>query len=246
MYFEIHGQGDSLLLLHGFNVSGITWKAFIPYFSKTYQLIIPDLRGHGKTDNPPDRFSHRLVAEDISKLLDRLGVGKVKCIGTSTGGMALLHMALQQPDRVSDMVLVGSTHYYPESARAVMRRRTEDTLTPEIIEKLRQYHRLGNDQIRALHRHFHSFKDSQGDMDLTHAQLGAIKARTLIVHGDRDTFYPLSIPMEMYQSIPRAYLWVIPNGGHIPISECAPVFSRIALQFLRGDWERTQMPRTDV
>ena len=58
------------------------------------------------------------------------------------------------------------------------------------------------------------------------------------MHGDRDRFFPVSIPVEMYRSIPRSYLWLVPNGGHVPIIEHAAAFAQTALQFLRGDWEK--------
>ena len=238
MYYEIHGEGDPLLLLHAYNASGIFWKPFIPAFSERYRLIIPDIRGHGRTDNPAAGFSHRQVARDTYALLDHLEIGPFRAIGVSTGGNALVHMALQQPARPQAMVLVGSTYRYPESARAVMRQRTEDTLTPEIVEKLRHYHKLGDDQIRALHLIFHSIKDCRDDMNLTPGHLAAVRASTLIVHGDRDTFFPLSIGVDMYRAIPDAYLWTIPNGDHIPIVKHAEAFTHTALEFLRGGWQQ--------
>jgi pimeloyl-ACP methyl ester carboxylesterase len=54
-------------------------------------------------------------------------------------------------------------------------------------------------------------------MNFTAPLLSTIRARTLIVHGDRDEFFPVNIPVEMYQAIPSAYLWIIANGGHVPI-----------------------------
>lgn len=238
MYYEIHGRGDPLLLLHAYNASGAFWKPFIPAFSEHYRLIIPDIRGHGRTDNPAAQFSHRQVACDTFALLDRLGIDLFRAIGVSTGGNTLVHMARQQPARIEAIVLVGCTYRYPESARAVMRQRTEETLTPQIVEKLRAYHKLGDEQIRALHLIFHGIKDCYDDMDLTPAQLADIRASALIVHGDRDTFFPLSIAVDMYRAIPDAYLWTVPNGGHIPIVDHAEAFTRTALKFLRGDWKR--------
>ena len=86
-----------------------------------YQLIIPDLRGHGRSTNPSGAFTHRQSALDVYALLDQLGVKRFKAMGISTGGMTLLHMATQQRDRVEAMVLIGATSYFPEEARAIMR-----------------------------------------------------------------------------------------------------------------------------
>jgi pimeloyl-ACP methyl ester carboxylesterase len=72
-------------------------------------------------------------------------------------------------------------------------------------------------------------------MNFTPPLLSTITARTLIVHGDRDPFYPVSLPVEMYAAIPRSYLWVVPNGGHGPIfGEMTESFVKGVLAFLRG------------
>jgi pimeloyl-ACP methyl ester carboxylesterase len=77
-------------------------------------------------------------------------------------------------------------------------------------------------------------------MNFTPPYLSTITARTLIVHGDRDRFFPVSIPVEMYRAIPDSYLWVIPNGLHRPewvFGEAhAGAFAKAALEFLNGDW----------
>jgi pimeloyl-ACP methyl ester carboxylesterase len=75
-------------------------------------------------------------------------------------------------------------------------------------------------------------------MNLTVASLSTIKTKTLIVAGDRDHFFPVSIPVEMYTAIPHAYLWIVPNGDHVPIlGERAKLFTQTTLDFLRGNWE---------
>jgi len=75
-------------------------------------------------------------------------------------------------------------------------------------------------------------------MAFTPPLLASITAKTLVVHGDRDDFFPVPIPVEMYRSIPNSYLWIVPNGGHVPIGDHAEEFKRLALEFLGGKWER--------
>lgn len=238
MYYQVHGQGSPLVLLHGFTGSSQTWEPFIADFAKHYRLIVPDLRGHGLTTNPTNQFTHRQSALDIFALLDQLKINQFKAMGISTGGMTLIHMATQQPVRVDAMVLIGSTIYFPEQARVIMRKSTVESLTAQDWERLRQRHKHGDEQIRALRNQFHNFKDSYDDMNFTSPYLSIITARTLIVHGDRDAFFPVSIPIEMYRSIPQCYLWIVPNGGHVPIfGKRASVFTQTALEFLLGDRE---------
>ena len=80
-----------------------------------------------------------------------------------------------------------------------------------------------------------AFKDSYDDMNFTPPLLSTITARTLIVHGDRDPLYPVDMALQLYNSIPHSYLWIIPNGGHGPIfGDMVDRFAETALAFLNG------------
>lgn len=238
MYYEVFGQGSPLVLLHGFTGSSHVWKPYTAEFAKHYRVIVPDLRGHGRSTNPTNQFTHRQSARDVFALLDQLRIDRFKGIGSSSGGMTLIHMATQQAGRVEAMVLIASTIYFPEQARDRMRRTTLEGMPPEALERQRQTHKRGDDQIRALIAQFHAFKDSYDDMNFTPPYLSTIKTRTLIVHGDRDDFFPVSIPVEMYRSIPHSFLWIIPNGGHSLFAGRETAITQTALEFLRGDWEK--------
>ena len=238
MYYESHGHGEPLILLHGFTGSGAdAWGQFIDAFSESYRVIVPDLRGHGRSTNPSDEFTHRQSALDVFALLDHLAVDEFRAMGISGGGMTLLHMATRQPNRVEAMVLIGATSYFPEQARAILRGVDPDTQPEDAWQGMRQRHVRGDDQIRALWNQFNAFKDSYDDMNFTAPYLSTITARTLIVHGDRDIFFPVSIPVEAYEAIPRSYLWIVPNGGHVPIGAMAEFFATTAMSFLKGEWE---------
>ena len=92
----------------------------------------------------------------------------------------------------------------------------------------------GGDQARELSTQFTAFKDSYDDMNFTTPYLSTIKARTLIVHGDRDIFFPVAIPVEMYQAIAAAELWIVPRGGHVPIyGPRQEEFLNVATEFLQ-------------
>ncbi len=78
-------------------------------------------------------------------------------------------------------------------------------------------------------------------MNFTPPYLSTITASTLIVHGDRDQFFPVSIPVEEYEAIPDSYLWIVPNGGHVPLlgsERGRTMFSELVLDFLAGEWRR--------
>src|ERR1700730_6446185 len=131
MYYVTHGQGEPLVLLHGYTGSSGDWELFLPDLAQEYRLIMPDLRGHGRSTNPSMTFTFRQAARDVFALLDHLGIDQFKAIGMSGGGNTLLHMATQQPKRVAAMVLVSATSYYPEQARTIMQQYHVDTLSDE-------------------------------------------------------------------------------------------------------------------
>jgi pimeloyl-ACP methyl ester carboxylesterase len=184
---------------------------------KGYQLIIPDLRGHGRSTNPGAVFTFQQFAQDMFALLDYLGVKQYRAIGMSLGAEILLHMATKWPQRIEDMVLISATPYFPEQTRALMRQRTIASRDESEWQQMRAWHVHGDQQIKALFEMEHNFKDCYQDLNFTPAVLSTISARTLVVHGDRDPLFPVELALQLYQSIPHSYLWIVPNGGHIPI-----------------------------
>jgi pimeloyl-ACP methyl ester carboxylesterase len=237
MYHEIRGEGAPLVLLHGGGGVGANWNLLFKEPPAGFRLVIPDLRGHGRTTNPSGRFTFRQCALDVLALLDSLRIERFRAIGLSMGAKALLHAATQQPDRIEAMVLVSAAPYFAEQARAIMRTVTPDNRSEAEWAQMRVWHPRGDAQIRELWRQVNAFAGSYDDMNFTPPYLRTITARTLIVHGDRDPLYPVALATEMYAAIPHAYLWVVPNGGHGPIfGDRAAQFVQTALQFLRGEW----------
>lgn len=219
MYYEIHGEGYPLLLLHGFTGSGAGLVQEFKQLSSNHKLIIPDLRGHGRSTNPSKQFTFRQAALDIFALLEHLNINQCSAIGFSGGGCALLHMANQHPNKIKSMTLVSAAPYFPLQTRDIMKQFANQGKTEEQWAALRSIHFHGDEQIQMLLKQVSAFaNDDMKDMNFTSEMLSKIKTKTLIVQGDKDPIYPIELSIEMYKSIPDAYLWIIPNGGHVPIS----------------------------
>jgi pimeloyl-ACP methyl ester carboxylesterase len=235
MHYEIRGEGEPLLLLHGGTGIGADWAHVFPIDPPGYRIVVPDLRGHGRSTNPSRQFTFTQCAEDVVALLDALQIDRAKAIGMSMGAKTLLHVATAHPDRLSAMVLVSATPYFPQPMRAIAATFDARTLSEDDWAALRQRHVHGDDQIRALWEMTRGFATSYDDMAFTPPLLATIRARTLVVHGDRDPLYPLELAVEIYRSIPNAALWVVPNGAHGPIfGAMAPRFVETALAFLQS------------
>lgn len=241
IYYEIHGEGEPLVLLHGFMMNHSMWSWWIEDLSKDYRLIIPDLRGHGHSTNPSNEFTHKKSAEDIYGLLDTLDIDTFNGIGFSSGGMILTHMAIMDTSRIKAMVLIGSTTFFPESCRERQRATSYESANKNErwMNTLKKRHSRGEEQIRSILSQFNQMADSYDDMNFTSPYLSTIQSRTLIIHGDRDAYFPIDIPVNSYKSIPNSYLWIVPSFGHSSIrtdSIWANTFLIVVNQFFSGEW----------
>jgi len=234
LYVETRGSGPPLVLLHGFFGCGATWAPHLDALAARYRVIVPDLRGHGRSTFPDKRYSHRITGQDLLGLLDQLGLQRVRALGISSGGMTLLHASVSQPERFEALTLIGATSEFPPEARAIMSQTTSlEAIPPDVVADLRGCVAGGEPQMLDLVRTFNGFKDSYDDMNLTAKDLARITAPTLIVHGDRDPFFPVRIPAAVYSAIPKAQLWIVPNGDHVPIyGEHEAWFQAEVLRFL--------------
>lgn len=214
MYYEIHGNGIPLLLLHGFTGSGAALIELFNDVTNEYQLIIPDIRGHGRSTNPSKVFAHRQAALDIEALLKHLNIAQCIAVGFSCGGNILLHLAVRQTTLIEKMIIVSATPYYPHQVREIMRQFTIESKTKEEWEAMRKIHFHGDEQIKMIWQQVNAMSTSEDDMNLTSSDLARIKIQTHIIQGDRDPLYPLDITIEMYRDIPGSSLWIIPNSGH--------------------------------
>ncbi len=230
------GAGVPLLFLHGFMGYGADWPhVFGEQSPAGYRLIAPDLPGHGDSEGQPGPYSFAAAADAIVDLLDYLSVERIPIVGLSGGGIVALHLAVRYPSRISRLVVISAPPRFPEQAKLIQRAFSDAMIPPEEQERMRQRHRRDG-QIALLTEQTRAMADA-GDPDFSREELARIEAETLIVFGDRDPLYPVSIAVDLRAAIPRSWLWIVPNGGHGPIfREFAPQFRATLLDFLSGRW----------
>lgn len=238
MYYEEHGEGEPLLLLHAFGWTGSSWSDYVPALAERYRVIVPDLPGHGRSTNPNPSGAWRIdaVAHQILGFMDALDLGQVRALGGSAGGVVLLSAATMQPERFEAIALVGSTPYRSKATRDWI---LENALPYGAEPDSGSVTRHGAERAAVLERQFRNLGDHYGDHQLTPDLLGSITARTLIVHGDNDVLIPVSLAWDMYQAIPDAHLWIVPHGGHVPYRDPAnaAIFKQRILAFFEGAWD---------
>ncbi|MFC0005605.1 alpha/beta fold hydrolase [Micromonospora siamensis] len=118
LYYETHGQGSPLILLHGGLGSGEMFGAILPALAAKHQVILPDLQGHGRTADIDRPLDIPLMADDIAALIDHLGLDKPDVVGFSLGGGVALHVGIRHPEKVGRVVSasanIRSDAIYPE------------------------------------------------------------------------------------------------------------------------------------
>ena len=235
LYFEEHGTGMPLILVHGFSGAGLAWESIIPAFADTYRVVVVDLRGHGRSTGAPDTIHHRDFGADLVGLLDHLAIDRAHFVGHSSGGMCLLFVGTEHPDRVRTLSLVNATYTFDEVAKAHMRQVVEElSIQPEAIAFSRRLHgpHHGDDYWRVLREAFRQFTLDPAELPFQPADLAVITRPVLVFHGDRDPFFPVNIPTAMFQAMPNAELCILPNTGHGVPEEQTDLFLTITQRFL--------------
>jgi pimeloyl-ACP methyl ester carboxylesterase len=252
MYYEEHGtpDGPPLVLLHGFTQSGDFWINQLAAFGAHYRLLVPDLRGHGRTDNPDGlaAMNLRQFARDISAFCHGLGVERAAFCGFSAGALVELSLAVYAPHLTAVCVLAGATYYWTDEARAQFQQLTPDTIDEAWRGRSQAVHTaLGPDHWRSVFDAVHNLSTHADTDDFPEAEeLRGIGAPVLLVHGDRDHRFPVEAAMGLYRLLPDAELCVLPSTDHGAQRPRPDWFNAIVLDFLARRYGGTVASTLDV
>lgn len=231
LYYEVHGVGKPLVCLHNFTSNSRSrFAALLPQLAMHYTCYLVDLRGHGRSDNPGNIWTHEQFSRDIIGFMQAVDLRDAYVIAASSGAMTMLRVARYAPELVHAMVLDSGTYRVPEVAR----RHYKDPNT--LSESLKHYYRHANEIYgpeygKTLAEVFYSFRLPDCDVNVPRETLQEIKAPTLLLAGDRDIFFPAEIHMEMKQAIPNAQLAIYPHTQHIVMQYHPEEVARQALDF---------------
>ena len=221
-------NGEPLLLLHGYTDSSRSWTPMIPHLGR-YRLLIPDQRGHGASDAPECCYSTSQLAFDARLFLDALEVKRAAVAGHSLGSMAAVSLAAEYPDRVSKLVLIGSTALAPvkrgdwlfESASSVkgkldpasqFARDWHPANQPTPIDPV--FAKAMNDDLYRIPAHVW-----RGVLrELTDVPVGRhsadVKAPVLVLSGGKDPLFTSEHHQSLLKAFPQAKSEVFPELGH--------------------------------
>jgi pimeloyl-ACP methyl ester carboxylesterase len=224
MYCEVYGVGKPLLMIHGNGGSISAFTKNIPYFAKRYKVIVVDSRAHGKSADPKDSLSFEMMADDYAALLDAMHVDKSYVLGWSDGGINALLLAMRHPDKVIKLASTGA-NLWPDSTG----------IAPAAWKDERDYFNKNKDKTRTTAKDLNDWKIFMLDWlqpNIPLSALKAIKCPSLIICGDHDVI-PIEHTTLIYQHIPKAYLWVVPNSGHGTLIEHTDEFNKKVDEFFK-------------
>ena len=210
MYYEVHGDGPPLLLLHGGTSSIEDFTLAIPFFATQFRVIAIEQMGHGRTGDLMDRpFHYHDMAEDTVELMRQQGIECAAIVGYSDGGIIGLDIAIHHPERVTRLAVTGANSrtdgYTAEWVR---------TLIPDDLPVSEAYGRLSPDGVDHWPIVIGRVKRLWiEEPNFTREEMQSIKAPTLIIVGDGDIVTP-EHAVEMFRTIPGAQLCVVPKAGH--------------------------------
>jgi len=251
MYYEIHGEGEPLILIPG-GVKRMGWVPQIREFAKKYQVISFDNRGEGQTDAPNYPYSMEMMVEDTVGLLDNLGVHKVHLAGFCSGGAIAQNFTLKYPQRVKSLILFATVakitglmrHLGDVWYRLMQPGVDQETLFREQLSWVYTDNFFENEeQIQAAVKNLVSNPYPQPayawvcqvafykEHD-TRERLGEISAPTLVIVGKEDIITPVKCSEELARGIPNAKLIILGEGGHMVNVEKAADFNQAVLGFL--------------
>jgi pimeloyl-ACP methyl ester carboxylesterase len=229
MYYEIHGDGTPLILLHGGLGSAENWGKQIPALSKQYKVIALESRGHGRSTYSEKPIGYSLMASDVIAAMDFLGIRKAHVLGWSDGGIISLDLAINHPDRLIRVIAYGA-NYDASGFRADF---SENEAVKRGIEKLSaDYQRLS-----PTPQQWDTFLANIGNMwasepHFSPDQLRSIRVPMLILAGDNDEGVLTEHTNEMARLIPTAELTIMSDTGHYALWENPKEFNEIVLEFL--------------
>ncbi len=223
MFYVRAGEGYPLILLHGGGGSHFGWDQHIPILSQKYEVIVPDLRGHGKTSNPLGQLSYSQMADDVSSLIDSLELNSPLICGWSDGGHIALEIGLRYPASAGALVLGGiqfeitdedydSLHSVGILVPGEIEVERVVQANPNWVLRLKEFHTLSDDHWIILLKQLSVLWTTQ--LDYPDDRLRHIEVPALIILGDRDNIIPVDHSLYFYNAIPNAELAILPNGDH--------------------------------
>ena len=239
IYYEVTGEGEPLLFIHGLGSNSRAWEMQVPVFSEHYKVITFDIRGHGQSGKSPGTYSIETFVADTVELMKSLGLGPAHVVGHSLGGMIGLQLCTGMPEMVKSLVIVngyfeGYVRTFKDGFECMKQivlvgltgmQKVKQPLSRQLLHQP-IIKRLALNSKRAYISTFLALL-SWSAMD----SLSTIECPVLVIASDKD-LVPVSVKETYVSKIPHAELMVIANSRHATPKEQPEKFNAILMEFL--------------
>lgn len=247
------GSGQPVIFVHGGGAGADgfgNWSRTLPILSREFRSIAVDMLGFGQTDKPDGAFEYSQAARNVHLIgfIEALGLRRVSLVGNSMGGCTSIGVAVERPDLVDKLVLMGSagltTEITPalkpvvqydftrDGMVALIRALTNDDFRiDDALVSYRYANAIDPNARRAYGRTMQWIRD-QGGLAYDEGYISRVRAPTLVVNGKNDKVVPLPVALRFLDLIPRSWGYIIPNCGHWAMIEHTADFSATTRNFL--------------
>ena len=255
LYYEIHGEGEPLVMIQGLGGDVTTWAAQIPALQRHFKVIAFDNRDAGRSSEAAEPYIIPDTADDAAALMDSLGISQAHVVGASMGGMVAQGLVLDHPHKVRKLVLLSTAArwvrfqvHFIRLMRWIRERDPDNEVLPiaGVLNGMMSTEFLKNDAAvdEMIERgHFRpqfpqslAAKSRQEDAVAQFNsldRLGQIEAPTLVLAADQDMLVPVWCSQEVADAIPGARLQVLEGGGHGAIFEIPDKVNQAIIDFLK-------------
>lgn len=232
LYYEVYGEGDPVILIHGGLANGDHWVNIIPALTEAgYQAIVMDSRGHGRSSFDETPISYEVMAADVLGLMDHLGLDKASIVGWSDGGIIGIEIAINNPERLDKVVAYGA-NVDPTGVRLDV---GQNDYFNAYIERASQEYQENSPAPERWDEFVTNISNMWATLpNYTDEQLTAITTPILVLDGANEEAIDLNQTKWMAMLIPGAELMIMPDTGHFAMFEQPEEFSRITLEFLES------------
>ncbi|HUV24553.1 MAG TPA: alpha/beta hydrolase [Methanomassiliicoccales archaeon] len=235
IYYEEHGEGEPLILLHGAWSSVESFLNQAGEFCAHYRIIIPERRGHGRSADTPGPYSYAQGAEDMLSLIHELGIERAHLLGWSAGAIIGLMMAMKNPGLFSSFIPISGTFHrngYHERFLRWFESSTPKSLGKVMVEIYRRNSPDGADHFPEF---FEKIKaQAATHPDYTKEDLRRLRVPTLIIAADRDII-KLDHFVDYFNNVPEGELSIVPGTTHMLPVEKPELLNMQVHEFIQGN-----------
>jgi pimeloyl-ACP methyl ester carboxylesterase len=224
-YYEVHGDGEALLLLHGGTDTIECFEHQTPALAKQFKVVLPERRGHGRTADVEGPITYELMAQDTMAFMEALGIAEAYLVGWSDGAIVGMLVAMSRPDMVKKLVSIGGNFTVDgltESFVTYVQRARAETYFPPAAE---MYRRVSPDGPE----HWPVVWEKIKRLWLTEPQISP--APTLVMAGQNDIM-TLEHTIELFRALPNGQLCILPGASHFLLHEKPDLVNRLITDFL--------------